>query len=60
MNLLKKSEVNRYSRDSVEHSIVEDICYQVGQEKRTSSNNGGRKWTAYVDILRNVRKNTAI
>lgn len=53
MNLVKRSVVEQYARDSVEYSIVHDICYHR-QKKRLMAKETDD--LAYVEVLKNVRK----
>lgn len=52
MNLVKRSIVEQYAKNSVEYSIVHDICYSKQNKKLKAKETDDDK---YVEVLENVR-----
>lgn len=52
MNLARKSIVERYGKNSVDYSIVQDICSI--NDKGTMMANETENLSTYVDVLKNV------
>lgn len=53
MNAVRKSVVEKYHPDSVEYSIVEDIC-STHDKLLNGSKSKADNWQTYQDVLINV------